>query len=678
MEREEFRPTLYAYARRVRCQNAALHTNGTAKALASATRSEASDGGMFDVFKVAEALQMRFLDPLGTESKPCPQLEQSLGKTLERLVKALNKRKQDAQWTAYLFAAEEEVPVSEDFSNDVVWQEGCRLVFRYGDAREVSYRVSRDRPRFSAMPRLPGLMLVGFPAVCLGLAAENGDHVECLWLRNGKVVSQGDVFTPSEQDVGETLAVACTPCRGTSGRGDVVTIRAERPVFSVSPEALVPLQERLALTAQPAPVGRMRVATYNVLWGRPNDEIQKQREKHSKKKDTNGGAGKIEDKKTCDARVPLSTITDLPVAIEAREYREHIALHEIRGYNADVLCLQEITGTVFTAWARVLADEGFEFARREELVILWRTSRWQHVADVSWLVRDLLDREENSEIRAAFDEAPYLKSYFLERPTVAQAVLLRCSSSQRRVLVVNAHLAMVTFGPHIRSVQMCLILRAARAWAGEDCELVLCGDLNTRGWEPVAESVFSLLTVGNMSKSHYNFVLGQDLGKPPPTPEEQCVLQVGNRPRCTERATQPGGWCLQHTCPLCGDMKIPRLELCTACSFKGRAPPAYEAKGYFACDISQPFGALASAYEVLTGAMYLYLAPFRPTTGEPWPPDGWGEMKDHIFSSRGLKAEWILPPPPLEQLPPMPSLCWASDHLAMLADFSFSEVGGAC
>ena len=65
-----------------------------------------------------------------------------------------------------------------------------------------------------------------------------------------------------------------------------------------------------------------------------------------------------------DCRV--GRLSDLPVPIEARDYREHLLLRELRGYDADLVCLQEVTTGVFDGHLRpLMAEAGLEVARSE-------------------------------------------------------------------------------------------------------------------------------------------------------------------------------------------------------------------------------------------------------------------------------------------------------------------------
>jgi len=81
---------------------------------------------------------------------------------------------------------------------------------------------------------------------------------------------------------------------------------------------------------------------------------------------------------------------------------------------------------------------------------------------------------------------------------------------------------------------------------------------------------------------------------------------------------------------------------------------------------------MESACAQILGHTYYFHVPFKPGTGEPWGPFGWGEMKDHIFYTSGLKARWMAPVPEEDSLRGLPNLNWASDHIAIVADLEFT------
>lgn len=462
----------------------------------------------------------------------------------------------------------------------------------------------------------------------------------------------------------------CTPYRGACSGGSV-SIHCERPVYSLAPHALLCLQRRLDLARVQAAPHSFRCVSYNILWGRPNAEIQKQREKKAKS-EVGGGQGQIPATPACPCpHTPISHVSQLPVALEAREYRQHIALWELRSYKADVICLQEVTGTVFRSWHPVLAEEGCAGLRSGEsgeLAIFWRKSRFEKEAEATWLVCSLLDGEENAGLRSALDAVPHLKAFFMEKPHIAQVVTFRCTTTHRRITVVNVHLIMHGMAASLRALQACLVLRRLHRWEGCGDDLVLCGDFNCRGYDASLESVFALLETGSVPEHHSNFWQGRDLGRPVPSADEQCMVILPHRPRCLGRAVISGGMCLDHTCFWCKAMKMPREHMCMVCSSAGKPVPAHSLEGCFAQRLTQPLGRMASAVQKVTGNHYLFVSPWRPTDGTPWLPHGWGEMKDHIFYSNGLQVTWLLPPPAFEDMRGMPSLSWASDHLAIVAD----------
>ena len=124
-----------------------------------------------------------------------------------------------------------------------------------------------------------------------------------------------------------------------------MTAACPYPVVAVDPAVLAPLEARAARLPPPSDEG-LRVVSYNVLWGVSADSAAKK-----------GGAKPSQAKPT--AAPPLvRAAAELPVSIYGRAYREHIIGHELLGYHADLVCVQEMTEAPFQLLAARLAPHG--------------------------------------------------------------------------------------------------------------------------------------------------------------------------------------------------------------------------------------------------------------------------------------------------------------------------------
>merc|ERR1739848_218148 len=139
----------------------------------------------------------------------------------------------------------------------------------------------------------------------------------------------------------------------------------------------------------------------------------------------------------------------------------------------------------------------------------------------------------------------------------------------------------------------------------------------------MGESVLELLSKGSVCSDHSNFFFGRDLGRPSSVVEDEyrCTYVHSVNGRCVWRATEPGGLCLDHQCPCCKGLKMPRKAICSTCDIAGRKVLRQNFDG-FACSLEQPFGALDSAYHKLTGEFALFHWPIRPTRVKSGPEVG--------------------------------------------------------
>eukprot|EP00929_Paragymnodinium_shiwhaense_P118526 TRINITY_DN90440_c0_g1_i1.p1 TRINITY_DN90440_c0_g1~~TRINITY_DN90440_c0_g1_i1.p1 ORF type:complete len:684 (+),score=79.45 TRINITY_DN90440_c0_g1_i1:60-2111(+) len=637
-----------------------------------------------DVFAAGDCLELCFIDPSGAECKPTPKADSELGKTLDRIVKTVNKKKASATWTAELYHLGAVSPIDPATLNVDAWLDTSCLQLRStcGQRPHLLYQVRRDQPRISSPPQLPGLPLVGFPVAATGITHDHADDIDYEWSIDGAVLGSGVSYTPEAKDIGRLLEVTCTPWRrGPKGErieGKAVNACCARPVHMLAPGASKYLDEALASTAAPPCDSRIRVVTYNILWGTPDSDVRKTSVKALQ------AAGRKEEAEAlkvapASSAKPISHVSELPVLPGAVEWREHIGLKELRGYNADIIALQEVRGGLWKAWQPSFEQDGLAGVRSSvelngELVLLWRRCKLRLEADETWLISRLLDDEWNADLREALQKAPECEAVFAAQPHVAQVATFTHISTARRVVVVNAHLIMNGMAPHLRALQLCLALRRLQRLQRStgDFDIVLCGDFNSRGHEPEFEGMFELLETGVLPESHFSFFTGRNVGRASDLCEEsrRCKGIFDGKP-CGRETVGTSGLCMDHLCVICNDFKVPRRPLCTKCADKGETPPKRSIpSGAFVCTMTQPIYPFESVCKRILGHMYYYHLAFKPQTGQDW-PGGWGEMKDHILYSPGLRAVWMLPPPPPESLHGLPNLNWSSDHIAIVGDLEF-------
>jgi len=379
----------------------------------------------------------------------------------------------------------------------------------------------------------------------------------------------------------------------------------------------------------------------------------------------------------------------------AAAYRQNVLIRELLGYQADIICLQELTERVHSRYiAPLLHQRGFQgravVAETPELAIHWRESRFSiperdEEAQRQWCIGQLITEHDDYGCIG-------MQQYIAKEPHVAQAVALQCRRTGRRVIVVNTHLIMHTLAANVRAIQCFLILRAVKDWIAELAlptppEVILCGDLNVR---VAGESILALLDGRGISRSHWDWVYGRNLvqeGKAAQKAQQvhesragwdgskQCASLIGREGRCKQTVHGGSGYCWDHLCGICGDAKSNKARTCRQCPVPSgdHLEETREAIGdYFALDLQNPIEAgMKNAYEGHThGTPAIFCAPFRPATGTPW--RAWYELKDHICYTHGVNLLRALPAPDLESLRGIPNLCVPSDHVALVADLSFA------
>lgn len=240
-----------------------------------------------------------------------------------------------------------EEAVAEDVLNVDAWQDGA--VLQIGD---VKYKVERNPPAFTEL-QLPCYIMAGFP-VCPKLSLEFGDPAGSLfrWYKEAKPGSAEPdgggpsslsrlpspswtetgvderVYTPSIADIGLRLKLHCTPGNGQR-------FGPSRELESVCLVEAGPgtctFDHRHLYTKKVTDDALIRTVSYNIL------------------ADTYA--------QTEFSRTVLYPYC-APYALEL-DYRQNLIQKELTGYNADLICLQEVDRNVFThASAKSLSSRG--------------------------------------------------------------------------------------------------------------------------------------------------------------------------------------------------------------------------------------------------------------------------------------------------------------------------------
>ncbi|XP_015793360.1 2',5'-phosphodiesterase 12 [Tetranychus urticae] len=310
---------------------------------------------------------------------------------------------------------------------------------------DQSYKILLNSPTVETL-KLSNKLLTNFMVYpVIGLKYATIDDCAFSWYRvkssNKEFISNCYIYYPTEQDLDHQLMVKVTPKDGKS-------VGLENSFIS---EDLVehgptdcPFQDRHKLTSTKTNPGSFRIVTYNIL----------------------------ADYYTSMKTTPTEIFPYCAPEFLKFSYRKPLLLQEIIGYNADIICLQEVDRKFFAnELTHVLCQfddmEGF-FIRKagreiqvpEGVVIYFRKSKFKRLEDSSHDLTDLCLNDKNLDHFAkAVQRNNKLVERLSDRNTIVQYVLLESFDIPGKgLLIVNTHLYSNPDADHIRLLQGAIIV----------------------------------------------------------------------------------------------------------------------------------------------------------------------------------------------------------------------------
>lgn len=308
-----------------------------------------------------------------------------------------------------------EEAVAEDVLNVDAWQDGA--VLQIGD---VKYKVERNPPAFTEL-QLPRYIMAGFP-VCPKLGLEFGDPASSMfrWYKEVKpgAAEPGDsslassshslqssawietgvnerVYTPCNADIGLRLKLHCTPGNGQR-------FGPSRELESVCPVEAGPgtctFDHRHLYTKKVTEDSFIRTVSYNIL------------------ADTYA--------QTEFSRTVLYPYC-APYALEL-DYRQNLIQKELTGYNADLICLQEVDRAVFSdslvPALEAFGLEGvFRIKQHEGLATFYRKSKFRLLSQHDISFQEALKSDPlHKELLEKLALNPLAQEKILQRSSVLQ------------------------------------------------------------------------------------------------------------------------------------------------------------------------------------------------------------------------------------------------------------------
>ncbi|KAI1731807.1 endonuclease/Exonuclease/phosphatase family domain-containing protein [Ditylenchus destructor] len=187
-----------------------------------------------------------------------------------------------------------------------------------------------------------------------------------------------------------------------------------------------------------------------------------------------------------------------PKEYQPASYRYPVVLKELKGYNADLMFLQEVDFRLYKRFlAKFLSECGFtsEFQSKanevnEGLVIAYDNSKFRQVTSTSpSIIRlsELIDTDkypENADIVSLLDNQEHapIKSKLFEKPTIVQLVLVETLNG-KPVLAVNTHLVCDPLYEMLKTIQALLCVRFISRIKKElnlhNIQILFAGDFNS-------------------------------------------------------------------------------------------------------------------------------------------------------------------------------------------------------
>ncbi|XP_022672712.1 2',5'-phosphodiesterase 12-like, partial [Varroa destructor] len=324
---------------------------------------------------------------------------------------------------------------------------------------------------------LPKIMMTGFPIQAY-VTLEHANLPDCVfsWWRNSvkgetfadyakddiiKDKSQtwlrirgesSRTYNARPEDVGHKIMVYCEPRCGPVVGVEVSAVSSS--VVNTPPERCA-FEDRHQLTPDILPDNMFRVVSYNLL-----ADVY----------------ARTEFSKTVLFNYCPRDALDF-------EFRKHLLIKEILGYNGDVLCLQEVDRGMFKhelqpclslqGFDGIYCEKGAEGA--EGCAVFYRKSKFSLTESNRDVLSEKIEEKEClADIRCVVEKNLKLKDRLRNRSTVLQRVLLRHVESKREILVCNTHLYFHPDADHIRLLQAYISVRLAEEQLRKVDEKVYC------------------------------------------------------------------------------------------------------------------------------------------------------------------------------------------------------------
>lgn len=278
-------------------------------------------------------------------------------------------------------------------------------------------------------------------------------------------VSEGFFYTVQNDHVDRFVKLEITPKMGDRS-GPLFEVVSKNPV-SAGP-GKCPFEDRQAFTKEKLPKDQFRVVTYNLLADLYADSDFSRTVLHPQ----------------CPA-----------YALEIN-YRKSLFIKELMGYNADIICLQEVDkkiyeGDLYPVFSSLNYNGVFDLKGgqvSEGVACFWNDQKFQLVESSKIVLSEaLLNDAKFKDILDVLDTNEKLKESMLNRTTALQTVVLHAKDSDKALVIGTTHLYFKPDADHIRLLQIATVMRElediVKRYSEKNAEkqysTLLCGDFNS-------------------------------------------------------------------------------------------------------------------------------------------------------------------------------------------------------
>ncbi|GAB1598717.1 2',5'-phosphodiesterase 12-like [Argonauta hians] len=367
-----------------------------------------------------------------------------------------------------------EIQLSDTTPNVEAWTVGSKLYI--GDKE---FHVFVNVPAVNKLV-IPSSMMVNFP-VYIQLNCEFTDITQCkvTWYRmtvkdteySGGVkewqeIATSIVYCPTMADLGHQLKVQCTPQnieRNLVGK----TVSTESPsVVNIGP-GYCPFETRHLFTKEKTDETSLRVMTYNILADLYSDSDFSREQLY-----------------------PYCPAYALNI-----DYRTQLLLKEITGYNADLICLQEVDKKVFER--DLLPDlslfnfEGLLCLKAGQVpegsATFYNKSKFKLIDQHDIVLSGTIESDSRfNDILKLLECNEQLMHKVLQKQTIQQVSILESLAKPGQLLcVANTHLYFYPSANNVRLIQIAVCMRHLEHVVelykdkGKSISIIFCGDFNS-------------------------------------------------------------------------------------------------------------------------------------------------------------------------------------------------------